>query len=257
MILWLLMLAQYMTIANNIHPIYYVANSSYFIENSSCIMEEAVLHPCVTLEVMAENLTHHSNISILYFIHEDYFIYDKLNFSFTALALSEWKPWKERSEVNIFCKGDLSLMYTEVKDFKMEWITFHDCGKSMPVITFHEDSKTSVIKIANTAFIKSRKASLKVLCDVESFEVTNCIFDGGEESYGVYITSGYIHASHFIKSVFINNAAGSIFYSSKSTLINFISCAFVNNTIKKKKTGSSIFVKSFANIYIEKSKFSL
>ena len=78
---------------------YYAASSGTLVQNSSCIVDNEVLHPCATLDVFVSDYTFSSatgngNISI-YLIHDRYFVFKNLSLCFSNLNVVEILPWRK------------------------------------------------------------------------------------------------------------------------------------------------------------------
>ena len=159
----------------------YAPNSSDLIRDDYCMVENAILYPCVTLDMLANDLELYSNGSVtIYFINENYIVYNTFSFSFAHVKGVELKQWKNETKVTILCMGDLSFSYTDVSYLTIQWIKFDQCGKSNSVITINKaENYTQIITIANATFTRSRLNSIRILCDVNQLLIINCLFDSG------------------------------------------------------------------------------
>ena len=79
---------------------YYVTNSSNITQDNSCIVDDKDLHPCFSLDGMADylhfipcNISNISNISI-YFLSEYYPVYGNMTFLFEAFTVVHLRPWE-------------------------------------------------------------------------------------------------------------------------------------------------------------------
>ena len=128
---------------------YYAASSSTLVQNSSCIVDNEVLHPCATLDVLVSDYTFSSatgngNISI-YLIHDRYFVFKNLSLCFSSLNVVEILPWRKENQTNIDCLGDFSIEYANVRIIYVQSIKFSQCGKLKPVIRLSNGSSTTEI----------------------------------------------------------------------------------------------------------------
>ena len=226
----LLNLIGILILTENCNGIFYAANSSHVFNGSSCIIGNEILHPCMTLEALGTHLIIENNDNAsIYFVEENYYISQMVSFIFPNLNVARLRPWRNGSQVNIFCvSGDLLFSYSGVTSLTLEGLHFHQCGRSKPVITLNSADKISqVVKITNTTFIKSKYTSIKVMGDLAYMLVKNCLF--------------------------MDNAADSFYFTSSATPTHatlwFQECAFVNNT------GSAIAVHKYVNVSIVDSAF--
>ena len=90
---------------------YYVTNSSNITQDNSCIVDDKDLHPCFSLDGMADYLHFISrnirNISI-YFLSEYYPVYGNMTFLFESFTVVNLRPWENGSQVVIYCIDELS-----------------------------------------------------------------------------------------------------------------------------------------------------
>ena len=242
--------------------VFYAASSDSSVQNSSCIVHNEVLHPCVTLDVLVKDYTFSfatniGNISI-YLIHDKYYIFTNISLFFSNLSKVEIRPWRQKKQANINCEGDFTIECTNVHELYVQSIEFCQCGKLKPVIGLSMDSSTSKIVLKNNVFTKSRNSSVQVLCSIKELHIIGCLFDGILDDYGVYISTSPHHSNNTAAirdSTFMNNAAGSLYFFSYpiKTILKIQNCNFVNNTVSKNYTGTYgevIKIYSFSDIYI-------
>ena len=254
---------------------YYAASSSTLVQNSSCIVDDDVLHPCATLDVLISDYTFTSatgngNISI-YLIHDRYFVFKNLSLSFYNLNVVEILSWKKENQTNIECSGDFSIEYVNVRIIYVQSIKFYQCGKLKPVIGLSNDSSTTeIVMLKNSVFANSRCSSVQILCDMKQLHISDCLFDGNLDDYGIYVcmnssflSSCFNNTTTTIRdTMFMNNAAGSLYffsYQAKATL-KIQNSSFMNITSSidnsGKVTSSEVIgIYSIADIYINSSTF--
>ena len=243
--------------------VFYATSSDSLVQNSSCIVDNEVLHPCVTLDVLVKDYTfsfstNNGNISI-YLIHDKYYIFTNISLFFSNLSTVEIRPWRQKKQASITCEGDFTIECTNVCEIYLQSIKFCQCGKLRPVIGLSMDSSTSkIVILKNNIFTKSRYSSVQVLCSIKELHISGCLFDGTLYDYEVYILTSSNHSNNTAAirdTTFMNNAAGSLYFFSYpiKTILKIQNCNFVNNTVSKNYTGTYgavIKIYSFVDIYI-------
>ena len=243
--------------------VFYAASSDSLVQNSSCIVDDEVLHPCVTLDVFVSDYTfsfatNNGNISI-YLIHDKYYIFTNISLFFSNLSKVEIRPWRKKKQASLNCEGDFTIECTNVREIYVQSIKFCQCGKLRPVVGLSMDSTTSeIVILKNNIFTKSRYSSVQVLCSIKELHITGCLFDGILGDYGVYISTSSNHSNNTAAirdSTFMSNAAGSLYFFSYpiKTILKIQNCNFVNNIVSKNYTGTYgevIKIYSFGDIYI-------
>ena len=240
----------------------YVTNSELIARNHACIRDDEELHPCINFKNLASELLLNSfqDISII-FINDNYSVYKNVSLNFASLSVVRLGSWKNRNQVNIYCIGDLSLVYTNVRIISISYVEFYDCGRAAPVITMSDVQLCA--QISNTKFIKSRLSFIKTLGFVNRLNVFTCLFDESVNDFGVDINSYANSSISFMNTTFTNSMAGSlrISYYDRVTLpiseasIQIWNCIFTNNMAMNSTNGAAITVDSEANLIVRKCSF--
>ena len=225
--------------------VFYAASSDSLVQNSSCIVDNEVLHPCATLDVLINDYTfsfatNNGNISI-YLLHDTYYINTNLNLLLSNFSMVEMRPWRIVKRASINCVGDFSIEYVNVRIIYMQSIKFYQCGELRPVIELSSNSTTSeIVMFKNNTFTKSRYSSVQILCYIKELFISDCLFDENLDDYVIHISyMSQLHTSNNCNNTvtirdttFMNNAAGSLYFFSYpiKTTLKIQNCNFVNNT---------------------------
>ena len=207
---------------------YYVTNSSNIITpDHSCIVDDKDLHPCFSLDGMADYLhfisRNISNISI-YFLSEYYPVYGNMTFLFESLTVVLLRPWENGSQVVIYCIDELSLTFIDINIINIKSFTFLNCGKYKHIISANNGTK--LVQISDAEFLRSKYGFVSLNKVQKLVLINNCIFDA---NMAVAIDSS-ASAVHIVNTSFIHNAGGFI-VSRSSANISMKNCQFMNNSL--------------------------
>ena len=209
---------------------YYVTNSSNITQDHSCIVDDKDLHPCFSLDGMADYLhfisPNSSNISI-YFLSEYYHVYGNMTFLFESFTAVNLRPWENGSHVVIYCIDELSLTFIDISIIDIKSFTFLYCGKYKHIISGNNGTK--VVQISDAEFPRSRYGFVSLNKVQKLVLIINCIFDGNMEDFAVAINSS-TSAVHIVNTSFMHNAGGFI-VSHSSANISIKNCQFMNNSM--------------------------
>ena len=221
---------------------YYVTNSSNITQDNSCIVDDKDLHPCFSLDGMADYLhfisRNISNISI-YFLSEYYPVYGNMTFLFESFTVVHLRPWENGSQVVIYCIDGLSLTFIDISIINIKSFTFLYCGKYKHIISGNNGTK--VVQISDAEFLRSRYGFVSLNKVQKLVLINNCIFDGSMEYFAVAIDSS-TSAVHIVNTSFIHNAGGFI-ASHSSANISMKNCQFMNNSM-----GGAVILENIYNI---------
>ena len=216
---------------------YYVTNSSNITQDNSCIVDDKGLHPCFSLDGMADYLhfisRNISNISI-YFLSEYYPVYGNMTFLFESFTEVHLRPWENGSQVVIYCIDELSLTFIDISIIDIKSFTFLYCGKYKHIIS---GNNGTVVQISDAEFLRSRYGFVSLNKVQKLVLINNCIFDGNMKDFAVAINLS-TSAVHIVNTSFIHNAGGFI-VSHSSANISMTNCQFINNSM-----GGAVILKS-------------
>ena len=217
---------------------YYVTNSSNITQDHSCIVDDKDLHPCFSLDGMADYLhfisRNISNISI-YFLSEYYPVYGNMTFLFESFTLVNLRPWENGSQVVIYCIDELSLTFIDISIIDIKSFTFLYCAKYKHIISVNNGTK--VVQISDAEFLRSKYGFVSLNKVQKLVLIINCTFGGSMEDFAVAIDSS-TSAVHIVNTSFMHNAGGFI-VSHSSANISMESCQFINNSV-----GGAVILKS-------------
>ena len=216
---------------------YYVTNSSNITQDHSCIVDDKDLHPCFSLDGMADYLHFLSrNISkiSIYFLSEYYPVYGNMTFFFESFTVVHLRPWENGSQVVIYCIDELSLTLIDISIVDIKSFTFLYCGKYKHIIS---GNNGTLVQISDAEFLRSRYGFVSLNKVQKLVLINNCIFDGNMEDFAVAINLS-TSAVHIVNTSFIHNAGGFI-VSHSSASISMENCQFINNSM-----GGAVILKS-------------
>ena len=217
---------------------YYVTNSSNITQDHSCIVDDKDLHPCFSLDGMADYLhfisRNISNISI-YFLSEYYPVYGNMTFLFESFTVVNLRPWENGSQVVIYCIDELSLTFIDISIIDIKSFTFLYCAKYKHIISVNNGTK--VVQISDAEFLRSKYGFVSLNKVQKLVLIINCTFGGSLEDFAVVIDSS-TSAVHIVNTSFMHNAGGFI-VSHSSANISMESCQFINNSV-----GGAVILKS-------------
>ncbi len=232
----------------------YLVNSSDLIVADSCEIDDQTLSPCVTLQMVVENLFPSSDIVSIMFIHQLYTINDYTHLTVKSnIAKLILKPWKLET-VDIICIGDFSFRMLRTDMFTIQSIRFIECGKQNHLLELNGHNNGPVIEISHAEFSGTKHCSIMLMftnISLVNFYVLSSIFTHGE-NFSIYVQSRDI-LCQITNTTFINNSNGSVYFNCSGSL-QIEACLFANNKIHI-RNGSAILINRLKNIVISNSTF--